>query len=114
MVDGKLLEEQSMTLVMLKLFLQTVNKDLEAETNKATLRFKDVNQQRGDDPEAQAWPSFHDSENWNATGAQIQLTTNVNAAAGGGHAESSLSLGWDTGREITGNRQPLTKAGQSW
>lgn len=37
MVNGKLLEEQSMTLVMLKLFLQTVNKDLRAETNKATL-----------------------------------------------------------------------------
>ncbi|KAL7897584.1 hypothetical protein HDV63DRAFT_367779 [Trichoderma sp. SZMC 28014] len=101
MVDGKRLGKQPMTLVVLKFVLQTFDKDLRVETIKATLQFKDANQERGDDPEVQAWAPFHDSEDWNATGAQIKTTRNMNATASGGYDGASLSLGWDKGREIT-------------
>lgn len=104
MVDEKLLGKQPMTLVVLKFVLQTFNKDLRVETIKATLQFKDVDKERGDDPEVQAWAPFHDSEDWNTTGGEIKSTTHMNATASGGYAGSSLSLGWDKGHEITWNQ----------
>ncbi|KAK1243111.1 hypothetical protein MKX07_003739 [Trichoderma sp. CBMAI-0711] len=103
-VEGKLVHKQPMTLVVLKFSLQTFDRDLRVETVKATLQFKDADQQRGDDPEVQAWAPFHDFEDWNTTESQNKSTANVNATASGGYGGASLSLAWGKGSEISWNR----------
>ncbi|OTA07301.1 hypothetical protein A9Z42_0081880 [Trichoderma parareesei] len=103
-VKGKLMHKQPMTLVVLKFDLQTFDPDVRVETVKATLQFKDTDQQRGDDPEVQAWAPFHEWEDWNATNVQEKATTSVNATASGGYAGASLSLGWGKGRDISWDR----------
>lgn len=104
MVAGKLVPKQPMTLIVLKLVLQTFDQDLRVETVKATLQFKDVDRQRADDPEVQAWAPFHDLEDWNPTKAENRSTQNRNATASGGYSGASLSLGWDKGHEISWNQ----------
>lgn len=59
MVVETLAPKQPMTLIVLKLVIQTFDQDLRAETVKATLQFKDVDRQRADDLEVQAWAPFH-------------------------------------------------------
>ncbi|KAH8126024.1 hypothetical protein FP744_10005062 [Trichoderma asperellum] len=65
MVVETLAPKQPMTLIVLKHVIQTFDQDLRAETVKATLQFKDVDRQRADDLEVQAWAPFHDLEDWN-------------------------------------------------
>lgn len=103
-VNGKLVQKQPMTLVVLKFLFQSFNQDLRVESVKATLQFKDANQLRGDDPEVQAWAPFHDLETWNPGKAHNTKNTSTNASASGGYAGSSLSLGWSQGRQIAWDR----------
>ncbi|KAL6790272.1 hypothetical protein GGI42DRAFT_358916 [Trichoderma sp. SZMC 28013] len=103
-VAEKPIPKQPMTLIVLKLSLHTFDQDLKVETVKATLQFKDVDWQCGDDPEVQAWAPFHDLDDWNPTEAENKSTRNVNATASGGYAGASLSIGWSKSREISWNQ----------